>query len=75
MRTVRAPFLALFLVFSAVPFSAAQQPAVSAGASASSTAPAPGVDLEPVTEYPSMLPVLQIRVNLNSDGNGNLAGC
>ena len=33
--------------------------------------PAPGIDLEAFTEYPSMLPVLQVRVNLNSDGVGN----
>jgi hypothetical protein len=55
-----------------MPAAWAQQSAGGAGVASSSAAPAPGVNLEPVTEYPSMLPVLQIRVNLNSDYNGNI---
>lgn len=46
----------------------AQQPTASGNATGTIAAPVLYADVEPITEYPSMLPVLQIRVNLNTDG-------
>jgi hypothetical protein len=72
MRFARVSFLCvLSLVVPALPVAWTEQSASGAGAASSITVAAPGMDLEPVTEYPSMLPVLQIRVNLNSDYSGN----